>query len=123
MANVLSLALRVTADASRLRLDPVQRALVNLGNEADKLTSQFAKFTGNSEAAAAAQARFEKESQDLINTLRDGGDGAATQFAVGFERLTEAVNKEAAAFERAARTPGGSRWTPTAGRPRTPRKV
>jgi hypothetical protein len=103
MANVLSLALRVTADASGLRLDPVQRALVGLGDQADKLTSQFAKFTGNSEAAAAAQARFEKESQGLINTLRDGGDGAATQFAVGFERLTEAVNKEAAAFERAAR--------------------
>ena len=103
MANVLSLALRVTADASGLRLDPVQRALVGLGDQADKLTGQFAKFAGESEAAAAAQARFEKESQDLINTLRDGGDGAATQFAVGFERLTEAVNKEAAAFERAAR--------------------
>jgi hypothetical protein len=103
MANVLSLALRVTADASGLKLDPVQRALVGLGDQADKLTSQFAKFAGESEAAAAAQARFEKESQDLINTLRDGGDGAATQFAVGFERLTEAVNKEAAAFERAAR--------------------
>jgi len=81
----------------------VQRALVGLGDQADKLTSQFAKFTGGSEAAATAQARFEKESQDLINTLRDGGPGAATQFAAGFERLTEAVNKEAAAFERAAR--------------------
>jgi hypothetical protein len=103
MANVLSLALRVTADASGLKLDPVQRALVGLGDQADKLTSQFAKFTGGSEAAATAQARFEKESQDLINTLRDGGPGAATQFAAGFERLTEAVNKEAAAFERAAR--------------------
>jgi hypothetical protein len=103
MANILSLALRVTADASQLKLDPVQRALVSLGDQADKLTSQFAQFTGNSEAAAAAQARFEKEAQGLINTLRDGGDGAATQFAVGFERLTEAVNKEAAAFERAAR--------------------
>jgi hypothetical protein len=95
--------LRVTADASGLRLDPVQRALVGLGDQADKLTSQFAKFAGESEAAATAQARFEKEAQDLVNTLRDGGDGAATQFAVGFERLTEAVNKEAAAFERAAR--------------------
>jgi hypothetical protein len=103
MANILSLALRVTADASQLKLDPVQRALVGLGDQADKLTNQFAKFTGNSEAAAAAQARFEKEAQSLINTLRDGGDGAATQFAVGFERLTEAVNQEAAAFERAAR--------------------
>jgi hypothetical protein len=103
MANVLSLALRVTADASRLNLSPVQRALVGLGDQADKLTGQFAKFAGESEAAATAQARFEKEAQDLVNTLRDGGAGAATQFAAGFERLTEAVNKEAAAFERAAR--------------------
>ena len=101
MANVLSLALRVTADASGLKLDPVQRALVGLGDQADKLTSQFAKFAGESEAAAAAQARFEKEAQDLVNTLRDGG--SATEFAAGFERLTETINKEAAAFERAAR--------------------
>jgi hypothetical protein len=101
MANVLSLALRVTADASGLRLDPVQRALVGLGDQAEKLTSQFAKFSGGSEAAAAAQARFEQQSQDLINTLRDGGPGAATQFAAAFERLTEAANKEAAAFQRA----------------------
>jgi|694.fasta_scaffold01572_16 hypothetical protein len=101
MANVLSLALRVTADASGLKLDPVQRALVGLGDQADKLTSQFAKFAGESEAAAAAQARFEKEAQDLVNTLRDGG--GATQFAAGFDRLTESINKEAAAFERAAR--------------------
>jgi len=103
MANVLSLALRVTADASRLKLDPVQRALVGLGDQADKLTGQFAKFTGNSEAAAKAQERFGKEAQDLINTLRDGGPNAAAQFAAGFERLTEAANKEAAAFERAGR--------------------
>jgi hypothetical protein len=101
MANILSLALRVTADASGLKLDPVQRALVGLGDQADKLTSQFAKFAGESEAAAAAQARFEKEAQDLVNTLRDGG--SATEFAAGFERLTETINKEAAAFERAAR--------------------
>jgi phage-related protein len=100
MANVLSLALRVTADASGLKLDPVQRALVGLGDQADKLTKQFEKFTGGSDAAAKAQANFDKQAQDLINTLRDGG--SATEFAAGFERLTEAVNKEAAAFERAA---------------------
>ena len=100
MANILSLALRVTADASGLKLDPVQRALVGLGDQAEKLTSQFGKFTGSSEAAAAAQERFDRQAQDLINTLRDGG--SATQFAAGFERLTEAINKEAAAFERAA---------------------
>jgi hypothetical protein len=101
MANVLSLALRVTADASQLKLDPVQRALVGLGDQADKLSGQFAKFSGDSDAAAKAQERFAAQAQDLINTLRDGG--SATEFAAGFERLTEAANKEAAAFERAAR--------------------
>jgi hypothetical protein len=101
MANVLSLALRVTADASGLKLDPVQRALVGLGDQAEKLTKQFEQFSSGSEAAAKAQANFDKQAQDLINTLRDGG--SATEFAAGFERLTEAVNKEAAALERAAR--------------------
>jgi hypothetical protein len=96
MANILSLALRVTADASGLRLDPVQRALVNLGNEADKLTSQFDKFASGSAAAAAAQAQFAKQSQDLINTLRD--NGSATQFAADFERLAAAAREQAAAF-------------------------
>ena len=100
MANILSLALKVTADASGLKLDPVQRALVNLGDQADKLTGQFAKFSGGSEAAAKAQAQFDKQAQDLINTLRDGG--SATEFAAGFERLTKAVTEEAKAFERAA---------------------
>jgi hypothetical protein len=101
MANVLSLALRVTADASQLKLDPVQRALVGLGDQADKLSGQFAKFSGDSDAAAKAQERFAKQAEGLINTLRDGG--SATDFAAGFEKLTEAANKEAAAFERAAR--------------------
>jgi hypothetical protein len=101
MANILSLALRVTADASQLKLDPVQRALVNLGDQADKLTGQFAKFSTNSDAAAKAQERFDAQAQDLINTLRDGG--SATQFAASFEKLTQTVNAEAAAFERAAK--------------------
>jgi len=103
VANVLSLALRVTADASGLKLDPVQRALVRLGDEADKLTGQFDKFTGTSEAAARVQAAFADRAQELTNILRDGGPGAATQYAAAFERLTEEINKEAAAFERAAR--------------------
>jgi len=103
MANVLGLALKITADATGLKLDPVQRALVNLGTEADKLTGQFAKFAGGSEAAARAQDQFQQRAQDLINTLRDGGPGAALQFASAFEKLTAEVNAEAAAFERAAR--------------------
>jgi len=101
MANILSLALKVTADATGLKLDPVQRALVGLGDQADKLTAQFDKFSGTSDAAAAAQGRFEQQAQELINTLRDGG--SATEFAAGFERLTQSVNEQAAAFERAAK--------------------
>lgn len=102
MANVLSLALKINADSSGLKLDPVQRALVNLGNEADKLSGTFQKFAGDSAAAGAAQERFGKQSQDLINSLRDGEIGA-TKFAAEFEKLAEAAEKEAAAFERAAR--------------------
>lgn len=102
MANVLSLALKINADASGLKLDPVQRALVNLGNEADKLNGAFAKFAGSSEAAAKAQERTAAQSQALINSLRDGTI-SSTQFAAQFERLAESVNAEAAAFERAAR--------------------
>ena len=102
MANILSLALKINADASGLKLDPVQRALVNLGNEADKLNGAFAKFAGSSEAAARAQEKTAAQSQALINGLRDGTI-SSTQFAAQFERLTESVNAEAAAFERAAR--------------------
>jgi phage-related protein len=103
MANVLSLALRVTADASGLKLTPVERALKGLGDQADKLSGQFTKFSGDSDAAAAAQERFAKQSQDLINTLRSGGPEAAAKFAAEFEKLAAAADKEAAAFERAAK--------------------
>jgi hypothetical protein len=107
MANVLSLALRVTADASGLRLDPVQRALVNLGDQADKLTGQFDKFASGSAGAARAQEEFARRSQDLINNLRDGG--GATQFAAAFEKLAEEARVAAAAFEEGARVTEANR--------------
>ena len=101
MANILSLALKVTGDTTGLRLGPVQRALVNLGDQTDKLTGQFTKFAADSDAAAKAQGRFAAQAQELVNTLRDGG--GATEFAAGFERLAKAAAEEAAAFERAAK--------------------
>lgn len=101
MANILSLALRVTADASGLRLDPVQKALVALGNEADKLTSVFDKFAGQSAAAGAAQQKFSEQLAQLQNRLRDGL--GATQFAIEFEKLKKAIDDEANALGRAAR--------------------
>jgi len=107
MANILSLALRVTADASQLKLDPVQRALVNLGDQADKLTGQFDKFASGSAGAARAQEEFARRSQDLINNLRDGG--GATQFAAAFEKLAEEARAAAAAFEEGARVTEANR--------------
>lgn len=101
MANVLGLALKITGDASGLRLDPAQRALQRLGDETDKVAAIFDRFTGDSEAAGRAQAEFERKSRELLNTLRDGG--SATEFAANFERIAEAARAEAAALQEAAR--------------------
>lgn len=101
MANVLGLALKITGDASGLRLDPAQRALQRLGDETDKVAAIFDKFTGDSEAAGRAQATFERQSRELLDTLRDGG--SATEFARNFERIAEAARAEAAELEKAAR--------------------
>jgi hypothetical protein len=107
MANVLSLALRVTADAKGLNLSPVQRALVGLGDQADKLTSQFDQFAAGSGAAAAAQADFAARSQELINTLRD--NGSATQFAAAFEKLNAEARELAVAFAEGQRVTEANR--------------
>ena len=101
MANVLSLALKISADASGLKLDPVQRALVNLGTEADKLSGAFDKFSGSSSAAAQAQQDTANKAQSLINSLRDGAI-SATQFAIEFDKLKESVDTQSTAFERGA---------------------
>jgi hypothetical protein len=107
VANVLSLAMRISADASGFKLDPVQRALVGLGTEADKLTSVFDKFKGSSEAAGRAQEQVAGQFEELINTLRDGG--SATQFAADFERLTAAAQEQAAVFAEGARVTEANR--------------
>jgi hypothetical protein len=107
MANILSLALKVTADATGLKLDPVQRALVGLGEQADKLTAQFDQFAAGSGAAAAAQAEFAARSQELINTLRD--TGGATQFAAAFEKLNSEARELAAVFAEGQRVTEANR--------------
>ena len=101
MSNVLSLALKINADASGLKLDPVQRALAGLGDQADKLTGLFDKFATGSGAAADAQAEFAARSQELINTLRD--NGSATEFAAGFEKLSAEAREVSSAFADAQR--------------------
>lgn len=101
MANILSLAAKINADASGFKLDPVQKALRSLGEETDKVGKIFDRFTGTSEAAARAQADTSKALQDLIEARRQG-TVTAEEFAKGFERIRDAATKEAAALQRAA---------------------
>ena len=101
MANVLSLALKINADASGLNLTPVERALKKLGEETDKVTGIFDKFSGTSEAAAAAQERTAKSLNDLT-AARLAGTVTATQYAEQFEAIAAGAREEAAALQRAA---------------------
>jgi methyl-accepting chemotaxis protein len=102
MSKVLSLALKINADSSGLKLDPVERALKRLGDETDKVTRVFDKFASTSEVAAKAQQDTAKALEDLTASRR-AGTISAEEFAREFERISEAAGKEAAALERAAR--------------------
>jgi len=102
MSRVLSLALKITGDASGVRLNPVERALKRLGEETDKVGKVFEKFASESEAGARAQADFARNSEALSKSLK-AGEISAKQYAEEFAKLAEAANKEAAALERAAR--------------------
>ena len=103
MANILSLALKVNADASGVvkNLTQAERALEKLATEADKVTKVFDQFASSSTAATAAQARADEEFQSLSEQLKSGAI-SAKQFAEDYAALTETINKEAAAFKRAA---------------------
>lgn len=101
MANLLSLAAKINADASGFKLDPVQKALRALGEETDKVGKIFDRFTDTSEAAAKAQADTSKALQDLITARREGTI-SAEEFAKAFERIRDAATQEAAALQRAA---------------------
>lgn len=103
MATILSLALKVNADASGVvkNLTPAERALENLGKQADKVTKVFDEFAGTSDAAASAQASAAKSLADLTDSLKRG-EISAQQFAENYGTLTAEINKEAAAFKRAA---------------------
>lgn len=102
MSNVLSLALKINADASGLKLDPVERALQRLGEETNKVTGIFQKFGDSSEAAARAQERTSESLNQLI-AARRAGTVTAQEFASQFQAIADGANKEAAALERAAR--------------------
>jgi hypothetical protein len=101
MANILGLALKISADSTQLKLDPVERALQTLGKEADKVTKIFDEFASTSEAAAKAQDSTAKALQDLT-AARRAGTISAEQFAKSFEDVRNAATEEATALRRAA---------------------
>lgn len=102
MANILSLALKINADASGLRLTPVERALQKLGDEADKITGSFSKFTAESESAVRSQQQFATD-LGFLNSALKTGQVTAAQYAEEFARLAAAAEAESSALERAAR--------------------
>jgi hypothetical protein len=102
MASVLSLAIKINADASGLKLDPVEKALQRLGQETAKVTSIFDKFTSASEGAARAQAATDKALTDLT-AARVAGTVSAEQFAESFNKIRDAATEQAAAFAEGQR--------------------
>ncbi len=103
MANILSLAMKVSADASGVvkNLTPAERALEKLGQNADKLTSVFDQFAGSSEAAAGAQ-RAAAASFDALVTQLQGGEINAKQFSEAYSNLGKEIEKETKLLQRAS---------------------
>lgn len=103
MSNrILSLALRITGDASGVRLTPVERALQRLGEETAKVGSVFEKFAKDSELGAKAQADFAAEAARLQQSLRDGSINSR-EYADSFARLAESARAQATALEEGRR--------------------
>lgn len=104
MANILGLALKVTGDASGLAksLTPVERALDNLGKQAEKATNVFTPFADKTAAAGKAQEEFAAKFESLAQQLRDGVV-APEQYAAAFGKLSEEAKASAAAFEEGLR--------------------
>ena len=100
MANILGLALKVTGDASGLAksLTPVERALDNLGKQAEKATAVFQPFAEKTAAAGAAQQEFAAKFEALAARLADGTIGAE-EYAAAFGKLSDEAKASAAAFE------------------------
>jgi hypothetical protein len=103
MATILSLALKVNADASGVvkNLTPAERALEKLAGQASKATSVFDEFAGTSSAAANAQFNASKSMADLADSLKRG-EITAQEFASRYADLGDAITKEGAALKRAA---------------------
>jgi hypothetical protein len=104
MANILGLALKVSGDASGLAksLTPVDRALDNLGKQAEKATAVFQPFAEKTAAAGKAQEEFAAKFESLAQQLRNGVV-APNEYAAAFGQLTEEAKAAAAAFQEGLR--------------------
>jgi hypothetical protein len=103
MANILSLAMKISADASGVvkNLTPAERALEKLGAEAAKTTAVFDKFAKDSAAAAAAQGNLNARFDELAKQLAGGLD--PKKYAEGYAQLQDEVRRTSEAFEEGVR--------------------
>ena len=93
MANVLSLAMKISADATGVRqgLSPVEKALRDLDKQTADVTAMFDKFASSSSKAAEVQSGFQSRIEALNAALKAGGD--AVEYADALEKLSaEAKN-------------------------------
>ena len=103
MANVLSLAMKISADATGVRqgLSPVEKALQQLDKEASSVTAVFKKFGSESAAAVAAQEKFDVRVRALTESLK-AGLTSPEDYAKSLERLQVGANEAAADLTRAS---------------------
>ena len=103
MATVLGLAMRITADASGLSksLTPVDRALQQLGQQADKSADLFDRFKDSTTGAADAQQNVQRQFAELTESLRSGVINAE-EFATQFAAIQQSARETADAFARGA---------------------
>lgn len=108
MANILSLAVRVTGDASGLQLTPVEKALQRLQAESDKTSAIFEKFAQTSELGAKAQETFNAASSALLETLK-AGTITRDEFVRQFAELEAGARETAAALAEGQRVTEANR--------------
>ena len=105
MATVLGLAMKITADAGGLpaSLTPVEKALDNLGKQADASAALFDKFLGSTSGAAAAQVNVSQQLDELTRALRDGSV-TAQDFAGAFSAIQQSALETVRIFQDGAAT-------------------
>ena len=105
MASILSLAMKVTADAGDLpeRLSPVDKALVNLGKQAASVAGLFDQFTTSTGAAGDAQKNVQAQLDALTASLK-AGEISAQQYSDGFNAIQASAREAADTFRQGAQT-------------------